>query len=126
MALVRVTIAAFFLPLAMAGCGAAEPQVQSASASASASVFRGGQSEVRFRCGSESLRARLRQGNVQVQLGSGETKTLVPVDDPRAQSGRAFGDGRLTLFKVGDTEDWMLARSDGSGATSCQRDSRPG
>ena len=64
-----------------------------------------------MRCGSESLRARLRQGELAVQVGAGETAVLVPVDDPRARPGQAYGDGKLTLYKVGEAERWRLARS---------------
>ena len=109
------------LPLALAACGPTQEPVQSASAAPQ--LFRGGQSEVRLRCGSETLRARLRQGQLLVEVGSGESAVLVPVDDPRAQAGHAYGDGKLTLFKVHDPENWMLARSDAPGAAECRRES---
>ncbi len=95
--------------LALAACGAGEQPVHSAASAPQ--LFRGGQAEVRLRCGSESLRARLRQGQLAVQVGSGESAVLVPVDDARAQSGQAYGDGRLTLYKVRDADGWRLARS---------------
>jgi membrane-bound inhibitor of C-type lysozyme len=111
------------LALALAACGADQAPVQSASAQPQ--VFRGGQAEVRFRCGSESLRARVRQGTVQVQVGSSESATLVPVTDPRAEAGHAYGDGKLTLYKVGNSETWMLAKSNESRASACQPEARP-
>jgi len=109
-------IAIAIVPLALAACGAAEPPVQSASASAP--LFRGAQQEVRLRCGSETLRARLRQGQILAQVGSGESTVLVPVDDPRASSGPAYGDGKLTLYKAPGAQSWMLATSP-TGASPC-------
>src|SRR5688572_5923249 len=82
----------------VAACGAKTPPVQSAPASPQ--LFRGAQTEVRLRCGSESLRARLRQGHLHAQVGAGAEAVLVPVDDPRAKSGPAYSDGKLTLYKV--------------------------
>lgn len=102
------------LAFALAACGNEQP-LQSAS-TASAQLFRGGGSEVRLRCGSESLRARLRQGQILAQVGSGENKILVPVDDPRAKSGPAYSDGKLTLYKVPDAQTWTLAQHDASTA----------
>lgn len=100
--------------LALAGCAAAEPVA--VSSTPSAQLFRGGQSEARLRCGSESLRARLRQGQLQVQVGSGEHAVLVPRDDPRARPGEAYGDGRLTLYRAPGSDGWVLARSAEPGA----------
>lgn len=100
--------------LALAGCAAAEPVA--APATSSDQLFRGGQNEARLRCGSESLRARLRQGQLLVQVGSGESAVLVPRDDPRAKPGEAFGDGRLTLYRAPGGEGWMLAKSSAPGA----------
>ena len=97
------------LSFVLAACGPGEPPVHSPSSSTQ--LFRGGQSEVRLRCGSESLRARLRQGQLAVQVGTGERAVLVPVDDPRAPSGQAYGDGRLTFYKLSDAGSWRLARS---------------
>jgi hypothetical protein len=105
------------IPLALAACGAAEPPVQSASAS-TPTLFRGAQREVRLRCGSETLRARLRQGQILAQIGSGASTVLVPVDDPRASSGPAYGDGRLTLYKAPGAQSWMLATNQ-AGASPC-------
>ena len=102
------------LCLATAACGAETPHVQSAAAAPQ--LFRGGGSEVRLRCGSESLRARLRQGQILAQVGSGENKILVPVDDPRAKSGPAYSDGKLTLYKVPEAQTWTLAQHDASTA----------
>ena len=36
--------------------------------------------------------------------------------------GLAYGDGKLTLYKLRDPESWMLARSDAPAATACQRE----
>lgn len=108
----RVSLLALFL--STAACGAETPPVQSASATPQ--LFRGSGSEVRLRCGSESLRARLRQGQILAQVGSGESKILVPVDDPRAKSGPAYSDGTLTLYKVPDAQTWTLAQHEASTA----------
>ena len=109
-----------FFALLLAACGPAAPPVQSASQSPQ--LFRGGQTEVRLRCGSDSLRARLSQGQLLVQVGTGESAVLVPVEDPRAQAGQAYGDGKLTLYKVRDPESWMLAKSGAPGAAACRRE----
>lgn len=112
------------LSFAIGACGAGEPPVHSPSSTTQ--LFRGGQAEVRLRCGSESLRARLRQGQLAVQMGTGESATLVPVDDPRAKSGQAYGDGRLTLYKVRDADSWRLARSSAPApGAECQPETRP-
>lgn len=114
----RVTSLA--LSFALAACGAGEEPVQSTS-SASAQLFRGAGSEVRLRCGSQSLRARLRQGQVLARVGDGESKVLAPVADPRAGSGPAYSDGRLTLYKLPDTDSWALATGT-SGPAECSRE----
>ena len=108
----------FALPLALAACGAAETPIQSAPATPQ--LFRGGQGEVRLRCGSETLRARLRQGQLAVQVGTGESTVLVPVEEPRARSGPAYGAGKLTLYKLPEAERWMLARSGGEAPAECR------
>ena len=107
------------VPLLLAACGATQPPVQSATAAPLA--FRGGQGELRLRCGSESLRARLRQGEVVAQIGDGESRVLVPVDDPRARPGQAYSDGKLTLYKVPDTQSWALA-GQASGGSECRHE----
>ena len=97
------------LCMATTACGAPTPAVQNA---ASTSLSRGGGSEVRLRCGSETLRARLSGGRLLTEADSGESKVLVPVDDPRAKSGPAYSDGKLTLYKVPDAQAWTLAKGD--------------
>ncbi len=111
----RVT--AIALSFALAACATEAPPVHSASASPQ--LFRGTGSEVRLRCGSETLRARLRQGQVLAQVGNGESAVLLPVDDPRAGSGPAWSDGRLTLYKVPEKDAWALA-----GATTAPAECR--
>ena len=107
------------LLLALSACGAEPPPV--ATPSTSAQLFRGAGQEVRLRCGSERLRARLRQGQVLAQIGDGENRVLVPVEDPRAPSGEAYSDGKLTLYKIPDSQSWALA--DGaSGASECRHE----
>ena len=120
-AMVRVSTLA--LPLFLLACGPGEQPVQSASAKPQ--LLRGGLSEVRFRCGSESLRARMRQGPVQVQVGSEQSAVLTPVHDPRAEAGQAYGDGKLTLYKVPKPDTWMLARSGSLPPTECKPEPRP-
>ena len=74
---------------------------------------------IRLRCGSDTLRARLRDGQLLAQVGSGESKVLVPVNDPRASPGDAYGDGKLTLYKVPETQSWALA-SGNAAAAECK------
>jgi hypothetical protein len=107
------------LLLPLAACVPSQPPVQSASAAPQ--LFRGAGQEVRLRCGSERLRARLRQGQVLAQLSEGERRVLVPVDDPRAQPGQAYSDGQLTLYKAPDSQAWALA-GQSSGAAQCSHD----
>jgi hypothetical protein len=119
-AMLRIPIIA--VSFAITACGGEQPVHSPSSA---APLFRGGQGEVRLRCGSESLRARLRQGQIAVQVGAGERTVLVPVADPRAESGQAYGDGRLTLYKIRDTESWRLARSAAPApGAECKREPR--
>ena len=105
--------------LATAACGSENRPVQSAAATPA--LFRGAGSEVRLRCGSQSLRARLRQGQILAETGTGESKVLAPVADPRAGSGPAYSDGRLTLYKLPGSNSWALA-GDGSGPAECNRE----
>ena len=100
--------------VAAAACAAATSPVQSASSSTS--LFRGGAGEVRLRCGSETIRAKLRAGRLVAQIGASESQVLVPVDDPRAESGPAYSDGKLTLYKVPDANAWALAKGDTAAA----------
>lgn len=72
--------------------------------------------EIRFRCGSETLRAKLRGGRLMVQTANGKRAILSPVSDPRAMPRvPAYGDGRLTLYKIKDSQVWALARTDRPG-----------
>lgn len=115
--MLRLFVPALFV--ALSACGADTPPP--ATAASGAQLFRGAGHEVRLRCGSERLRARLRQGQVLAQLGDGEATVLVPVDGPRAGSGQAYSDGRLTLYKLPDSPAWALA--DGaSGAAQCRHE----
>ena len=104
-----------------AACGTETPPAQSAPASPQ--LFRGAHTEVRLRCGSESLRARLRQGRILAQVGAGEEAILVPVDDPRAKSGPAYSDGKLTLYKVPEADGWTLAGT-AAGSAACTPESK--
>ena len=97
------------LVLLLAACGGETPPVQSAAAATSQPLFRGTGGEVRLRCGSETLRARLRQGQIIAQTGSGESAVLKPIEDSRAESGPAYSDGKLTLYKIPETSSWALA-----------------
>jgi hypothetical protein len=100
--------------LATAACGAETPPVQSTSSSTS--LFRGGAGEVRLRCGSETIRAKLRAGRLVAQIDGSESRILVPVNDPRAMSGPAYSDGKLTLYKVPDATGWTFANGDAATA----------
>lgn len=76
-------------------------------------LFRSTGPEVRFRCGSELLRAKLRGGRLVVQTASGERAILTPVAEPRAvPQTPSYGDGRLTLYKLRDPQVWALSRAD--------------
>ena len=108
------------LLVALSACGTETPPPQTPTSATQ--LFRGAGHEVRLRCGSERLRARLRQGQVLAQIGDGEATVLVPVDDPRAASGQAYSDGRLTLYKLPDSPAWALAGS-ASGPTPCRHES---
>jgi hypothetical protein len=106
----------------LAACSSETPPI--ASTPISPQLFRGTQSEVRLRCGSRALRARLRQGQIIAQLGSGEERVLAPVSDPRSSSGPAYSDGQLTLYKVRDGNAWALAQVD-SATARCQPEAKP-
>lgn len=72
--------------------------------------------EIHFRCGSETLRAKLRGGRLVVQTANGDRAILSPVTEPRAvPQAPAYGDGRLTLYKIRDPQVWALARTDRPG-----------
>jgi hypothetical protein len=115
----RLPIAAF---LAIAACGV-QPDTVESTAWQSALV-RGGTAEVKLRCGSETLRTRLRQGQIIARKDNGESTILSPVTDSRAGSGPAYSDGRLTLYKVPDAQSWTLAR--GNSPPSDCKASAPG
>ncbi len=104
------------LVLAFGACRADAEPIQSAPAS---TLFRGAGSEVRLRCGSETLRAKLRQGRIVAQVGNGKNAVLTPVDDKRAKSGPAYSDGKLTLYKAPEAETWTLAKGD-TAAMECR------
>ena len=117
----RVTFIA--LLLATAACRSEATPVQTAGETPI--LFRGGGGgEVRLRCGSETLRARLRQGQVLAQVGNDAPAVLAPVEDPRAGSGPAYSDGQLTLYKVPEAQNWALARGPAD-AAPCTRDTSP-
>ncbi|HEV2043244.1 MAG TPA: hypothetical protein VGR05_01065 [Sphingomicrobium sp.] len=72
--------------------------------------------EVRFRCGSEVLRAKLRGGRLMVQTANGDRAVLTRVTGPSAvPQSPAYGDGRLTLYKVKGPQSWALARTGQAG-----------
>jgi hypothetical protein len=112
-------VMAIALPFTIVACGAGTPPVQTAASSIT--LFRGAGGEVRLRCGSESLRARLRHGQILAQVGNGESAVLVPVDDARAGAGPAYSDGKLTLYKVPQKDGWMLASAE-SPPAECRRE----
>ena len=96
------------------------------SASAPDQVLRSAGPEIRFRCGSEVLRAKLRGGRMMVQTANGEQAVLVRVSGPRAvPKAPAYGDGRLTLYKVEGAGSWTLIRAGSAGPpVSCTPDRR--
>lgn len=112
-------VVAIALCFTLAACGAGTPPVQAVAASPA--LFRGAGNEVRLRCGSETLRARLRGGQLLAQVGNGQSAVLVPVEDPRAGAGPAYSDGRLTLYKVPEKDGWMLAGA-ASPPAECRRE----
>lgn len=86
------------------------------TAVASNPLFRSTGPEVRFRCGSDLMRAKLRGGRLVVRTAQGEKAILSPVTEPRAiPLTPAYSDGRLTLYKVKNPETWALARADRPG-----------
>lgn len=86
------------------------------SATTTDRLFRSTGPEVRFRCGSELIRAKLRGGRLVVRTASGERAFLSPMVGPGAvPQTSAYGDGRLTLYKVRDPQVWALARADRRG-----------
>lgn len=70
--------------------------------------------EVRLRCGSDALRARIRSEGLEVERKDG-SKTIVP---PRAadsvDDGAAYGDGEFTFYKVRGTGGWQVEARDGT------------
>jgi len=114
----RVLFAAALL-IPITACGA--KTLSAESTATSPQLFRGAGNEVRLRCGSQALRARLRQGQVLAEVGNRESAVLAPVNDPRAAFGPAYSDGKLTLYKMPDTDSWALA-SGASGGVPCTRD----
>lgn len=90
--------------------------VPASAASAAEQLLRSTGPEVQFRCGSETLRAKLRGGRLVVQTADGARAILSPVTEPRAvPRSPAYGDGRLTLYKIRDPQVWALARTDRPG-----------
>ncbi len=71
-----VRISLFF---ALVSVGIGGLPVPAASATGGERLFRSTGPEVRFRCGSELLRAKLRGGRLVVQTASGERATLTPI-----------------------------------------------
>ena len=113
---------AFPILLVTTACGAQSPPIASASSATAAApvpLARGGSGEARLRCGSQSLRARLREGQLLVQVDQGETRILAPVSDPRAGAGPAYGDGKLTLYRLPEAESWRLARGGETAGSPC-------
>ncbi len=92
------------------------PASLAASSGGGERLFRSTGPEVRFRCGSEQLRAKLRNGRLVVQTASGERVILTPVAEPRAvPQTPAYGDGKLTLYKLREPQVWALSRADRPG-----------
>ena len=92
-----------------AACVLPEPARSAASPD---QVLRSAGPEIRFRCGSQLLRAKLRGGRLMVRTANGEQAVLTRVTEPRAvPQSPAYGDGRLTLYKVKNRETWALART---------------
>ena len=82
------------------------------SAASPDQLLRSAGPEVRFRCGSDVLRAKLRGGRLMVQTANGDKAVLARVTEPRAvPHSPAYGDGRLTLYKLKNPETWALART---------------
>ncbi len=98
------------------GAAASVSQAPAYAAAATDPLFRSTGPEIRFRCGSETLRAKLRGGRLVVQSANGERAILLPVTEPRAvPQTPSYGDGRLTLYKIKDSQVWALARTDRPG-----------
>ena len=90
--------------------------VPASAAAAAEQMLRSTGPEIHLRCGSETLRAKLRGGRLVVRTANGERAILTPVTEPRAAPrAPAYGDGRLTLYKIRDPQVWALARTDRPG-----------
>lgn len=99
--------------LGAAGCVSSQ---SARSASSPDQLLRSAGPEVRFRCGSEVLRAKLRGGRMMVQTANGQRAVLARVTGPRVvPKGPVYGDGRLTLYKVDGAESWTLMRAGKAG-----------
>ena len=97
---------------ALSGAAACAPSTPAQSAGAPAQLFRSTGPEVRFRCGSDLLRAKLRGGRLMVQTANGDRAVLTRVTEPRAEpQSPAYGDGRLTLYKLKNPQTWAMARA---------------
>lgn len=117
----RLTTLSCLLFLAACG-GEAIYSPASASSREETGLFRGVPgAEVKLRCGSEELKARLRAGKLVVVVGNSEPAQLVPVTEPRAAPGsRAYGNGKLTFYRVAP-EAWELRKVDKDSASRCER-----
>lgn len=109
--------------LFVTGCGG-ETTYSAASTSPQKEIglFRGSPGEeIKLRCGTEELKARIRAGKLVVVVGEGEPSQLEPVQEPRAVPGSgAYGNTRLTFYRVAP-EKWELRRSENSSVTTCER-----
>lgn len=85
-------------------------------------LFRGAPGEeVKLRCGSEELKARIRAGKLVVVVGKGEPSQLEPVNEPRAAAGSAaYGNTKLTFYRVAP-ETWELRKVDDNSTSKCER-----
>lgn len=109
-----------FTTIALAACAADHRPPPSAAPQLARSS---GAGEVRLRCGSDRLRAKIRQGQVEVLVGNGNIATLTPLDGSASASNPTYGDGRLTLYKVREPDGWALAQADKPGeAIGCTRE----
>lgn len=75
----------------------------------------------RLRCGSESLRTRIRDGNIVVERVGRPTTVLRPLAENGA-AGSAYGDGSLTLYRLPDRDGWALKTTGGAKDAHCRAD----
>ena len=115
---------AAFLPFLVLVSACGGETIYSPAAAASRpdiGLFRGANGEeVKLRCGSDELKARIRAGKLVVAVGNDAPVQLERVSELRVTAGPAYGNGRLTFYRVAP-EAWELKKSDTNSTSRCER-----